>query len=61
MDKQFHEMEKELDEKLKYFGFNKAVAGRKSLEKMIQKQGARQVGVPMTEVREASQTADQKE
>jgi hypothetical protein len=60
MDKAFAEVEKELDAKLAAFGWNKSVGSTKSVIEMLQKQGARQVGVPLSDVREASQTREQR-
>jgi ribosomal protein S10 len=60
MDQAFAEVEKELNAKLATFGWNKSVAATQSVTEMLQKQGAKQVGVPLTDVREASQTREQK-
>jgi len=60
MDKAFAEVEKELDAKLGTFGWNKSVGPTKSVINMLQKQGMKQVGVPLSDVREASQTREQK-
>ena len=60
MDKAFAEIEKELDDKLASFGWNKSVGSTKSVTEMLQKQGVKQVGVPLTDVREASQTREQR-
>lgn len=60
MDKAFAEVEKELNAKLATFGWNKSVAATQSVTEMLQKQGAKQVGVPLTDVREASQTREQR-
>jgi len=60
MDKAFSEIEQELDSKLATFGWNKTVGSTKSVTDMLQKQGVKQVGVPMMEVREASQTREQR-
>jgi hypothetical protein len=60
MDKAFAEVEKELDAKLGTFGWNKSVGPTKSVIDMLQEQGMKQVGVPLTDVREASQTREQK-
>ena len=58
MDKAYtEEIEKQLDEKMKLFGFNQA--SQRSLEKMMERQGPRQVGVPMTNLRPASTTRDE--
>jgi len=59
MDKQFAEMEADLDAKLANFGFNKSVAKDKSLVNMMYSQGKRQTAVPMSQVRDASRTAKQ--
>ena len=60
MDKAFSEVEKDLDAKLATFGWNKGVAPNRSVTEMLQKQGAKQVGVPLTDVREGSQTREQR-
>ena len=60
MDKAFAEVEKELDAKLGTFGWNKSVGSTKSVTEMLQKQGMKQVGVPLSDVREASQTREQR-
>jgi hypothetical protein len=60
MDKAFSEIEKELDSKLATFGWNKTVGSTKSVTEMLQKQGMKQVGVPLSDVREASQTREQR-
>ena len=60
MDKAFAEVEKELDAKLRTFGWNKTVGPTKSVTEMLQKQGMKQVGVPLADVREASQTRAQR-
>lgn len=60
MDKAFAEVEKELDAKLGTFGWNKSVGPTKSVTDMLQKQGMKQVGVPLSDVREASQTREQR-
>ena len=60
MDKGFVEVEKELDEKLSMFGWNKTVAGERSVKDAMLKQGVKHTGVPMMEVREASQTREQR-
>ena len=60
MDNGFVEVEKELDEKLSMFGWNKTVAGERSVKDAMRKQGVKHTGVPMMEVREASQTREQR-
>jgi hypothetical protein len=60
MDKAFTEVEKELDAKLGTFGWNKSVGPTKSVTEMLQKRGMKQVGVPLSDVREASQTREQR-
>lgn len=60
MDKAFAEVEKELDAKLATFGWNKSAGSTTSVTEMLQKQGAKQVGVPLSDVREASQTREQR-
>ena len=60
MDKAFAEVEKELDAKLGTFGWNKSAGATKSVTEMLQKQGMKQVGVPLSDVREASQTREQR-
>jgi hypothetical protein len=54
MDKQFSELEKDLDERLRLFGFNKAAAGNSDLVRMMRNQGLRGPGVGGSEVREKS-------
>jgi hypothetical protein len=54
MDKQFAGLEKELDEKLRLFGFNKAAAGNRNLVQMMHKQGVRGPGVGVTDVRDGT-------
>lgn len=54
MDKQFENLEKELDEKLRLFGFTKAAAGNRDLVRMMQKQGVRGPGVGLTDVRDGT-------
>jgi hypothetical protein len=54
MDKQFENLEKELDEKLRLFGFNKAAAGNRDLVRMMHKQGVRGPGVGVTDVRDGT-------
>lgn len=54
MDAQAKELDKDIEAKLANFGWNKAVAGSRSLEEALQKQGVNHVGVPMTIVRDES-------
>ena len=54
MDRQFKELEKDLDEKLRLFGFNKAASRNANLLRMMNKQRHKQVGVGATELRERS-------
>lgn len=60
MDKQTDDVQKDLDAKLGMFGWNKQVADDKSINEMLQQFGPQRVGVPMTNLREASQTANNK-
>jgi len=60
MDNAFTDVEKELDAKLATFGWNKSVAATRSVVEMLQNQGVKQVGVPLTDVREASRTREQR-
>ena len=61
MDCQMEEISKDLDNKLSMFGWNKQVADNKTIADMLEKGLDRHVGVPMTAIREASQTADNKD
>lgn len=54
MDKQFDDLEKELDEKLRLYGFSQAAAGNRDLLRMMMKQGVRGPGVGATDVRDKS-------
>lgn len=57
MDAQFQELEKELDEKLSMFGWNKQVAGDKSLTEQLRTMGpGQQTGVSMMHIREGSRS-----
>ncbi|EXJ86475.1 hypothetical protein A1O3_03426 [Capronia epimyces CBS 606.96] len=58
MDRDFSALEKELDDKLRLFGFNKSSADKNDLLRIMAKQGHRQVGVGMSEVREGSRTTN---
>ena len=58
MDKQFNELEKELDEKLRLYGFNQAAAGNRDLLRMMLKQGVRGPGVGATDVRDKSRIGE---
>lgn len=61
MDRDFHSLEKELDDKLRLFGFSKhAMAARKTdyLLDLVQRQGHRHVGSVMSEVREKGRTTE---
>ena len=60
MDKAVADVEKELDAKLAMFGWNKSVGSTKSVTEMLQKQGMKQVGVALSDVREDSQTREQR-
>ena len=59
MDQAFSEVEKELDHKLANFGW-KGTASTKSVADLLQRQGVKHVGMPLTDVREASQTREQR-
>lgn len=52
MDKQAKDIEKELDAKLANFGWHNSVAGKKSIEEMLRRQGGDSVGSPMSYVRD---------
>jgi small subunit ribosomal protein S10 len=54
------QVERELSDKLKDFGFSKTVAEKTSLDRLLRRMGNRQVGMPMSEVRERSLTAEEK-
>lgn len=57
MDAQFQEVEKELDEKLSMFGWNKQVAGDQSLTEQLRNMGpGQQTGASMMHVRENSRS-----
>lgn len=57
MDAQFQEVEKELDDKLSMFGWNKEVAGNQSLTEQLRKLGpGQQVGESMMHLREGSRS-----
>lgn len=57
MDAQFQEVEKELDEKLSMFGWNKQVAGDQSLTEQLRGMGpGQQTGVSMMHIREGSRS-----
>ena len=52
MDKQFSQLEEDLDAKLRLVGFNKAASRNANLLRMMERQGHRQVGVGMSELRD---------
>lgn len=54
------QVEKELTEKLKEFGFNKTIAEKTSLDRLMRRQGTKVQGVPMAEVRERSLTEQER-
>ncbi len=56
MDRDFQALEKELDDKLRMFGFNKSAGQKRDLLGLMERQGHRQVGFGMSELREKSQT-----
>ena len=60
MDKAFSEIEHELDERLSSFGWNKNVAPERSVLQALVESGLRDMGMGMTDVREASQTREQR-
>ena len=60
MDKQLEEVQQDLDKRLGLFGWNQHAASSKTVTEMLQQQGPRQVGVPMTYLREESQTVNNK-
>ena len=55
------QVENELSEKLKEFGFNKAIAEKTSLERLLRREGPKAPGVSMSEVRERSLTRQERE
>ena len=55
------QVEKELSEKLKEFGFNKAIAEKTSLDRLLRRVGTKVQGVPMTGVRQRSITKEQRQ
>lgn len=58
MERDFHSLEKELDDKLQLFGFSKsAPPQKKDLLGLMERQGHRRVGVGMSEVREGSRAS----
>jgi small subunit ribosomal protein S10 len=57
MDAQFQEVEKQLDEKLSMFGWNKQVAGDQSLTEQLRNMGpGQQTGASMMHIREDSRS-----
>ncbi|OAP56712.1 ribosomal protein S10 [Fonsecaea erecta] len=58
MDHDFTSLEKELDSKLRLFGFNKTAGKNNDLLDLLEKQGHRREGVGMSEVREKSRTTE---
>lgn len=58
MDKQFASLEKDLDDKLRLFGFSQAAAGNRDLLRMMLKQGIRGPGVGATDVRDKSKSGE---
>ena len=50
------QVETELTEKLNVFGFNKTIADKTSLDRLLRRQGTKVQGAPMAEVRERSLT-----
>ena len=52
MDRDFANLEKELDDKLRLFGFNKQVAEKRDLLGLMDQQNQRREGIGMSEVRE---------
>lgn len=58
MDADFANLEAELDSKLRLFGYNKAVAGKRDLLGIMERQNHRREGVGMSEVREKAREKD---
>ncbi|ETI23090.1 ribosomal protein S10 [Cladophialophora carrionii CBS 160.54] len=58
MDADFSNLEKELDDKLRLFGFNKHVAAKRNLLGLMERQHHRREGVGMSEVREKAREKD---
>jgi hypothetical protein len=58
MDTDFSNLEKELDDKLRLFGFNKHVAAKRDLLGLMERQHHRREGVGMSEVREKAREKD---
>ncbi|KAK4945125.1 mitochondrial 37S ribosomal protein rsm10 [Elasticomyces elasticus] len=58
MDRDFSSLEKDLDDKLRLFGFNKSAKDKTDLLRLMERQKHRQVGVGMSEIREQSRTTD---
>ncbi len=58
MDTDFSNLEKELDDKLRLFGFNKHVAEKRDLLGLMERQNHRREGVGMSEVREKARVKD---
>jgi hypothetical protein len=54
------DVEAELTEKLKDFGFNKDMAEQTSLERLLRRQGTRVQGVPLATVRDGSLTDEER-
>ncbi|KAH0846927.1 hypothetical protein AYO21_02377 [Fonsecaea monophora] len=58
MDHDFTSLEKELDSKLRLFGFNKTAGKKNDLLDLLERQGHRREGIGMSEVREKSRTTE---
>lgn len=58
MDRDFTALEKDLDEKLSLFGFNKSAEDKADLLRLMERQKHRQVGFGMSEIREQSRTTN---
>ncbi|KIW98477.1 ribosomal protein S10 [Cladophialophora bantiana CBS 173.52] len=58
MDHDFASLEKELDNKLRLFGFNKTAGKKNDLLSLLERQGPRREGVGMSELREKSRTTE---
>ncbi|KIW71539.1 ribosomal protein S10 [Phialophora macrospora] len=58
MDADFSNLEKELDDKLRLFGFNKHVGAKRDLLGLMERQHHRREGVGMSEVREKAREKD---
>lgn len=58
MDADFSNLEKDLDDKLRLFGFSKHVAGKRDLLGLLERQNHRREGMGMSEVRKEARVKD---